>query len=86
MTQGITTLIIAGGGGQSGGPNHEYDANKGVGGGGDPTAAVTGQGGVAPGAAGGWGFGASFCPNGSSTGQGGSIYEGGQAGYVLLVW
>ena len=80
-----SNLIRAGGGGASGGTDHQYQF-FGVGGGGDPSAVIQMIGGFASGGGAGAAAGAAFCPNGSSTGQGGQIFQVGQPGYVLLIW
>ena len=79
MTLGSTTLFFADGG------HFGHDTTSGAGGGGDPSAAVRGDGHEAD-AAGGAAFGGTFCPNGEQTGHGGGVLGGGNPGYVLLVW
>ena len=75
MTLDGTMLIFAGGGSASGGGGQI-----------DPSADISGYGQAAnfpdPGSA----FGASFCPQGPLTGQGGGLGNNGQGGYVLLMW
>lgn len=77
MSLASTILIFAGGGA----------ADLAYGGQTDPTAEISYSGGesyIYMPASSAWG--ASFCPNGPGTGKGGEAYQGGQPGYVLLVW
>lgn len=75
MNLGGTTLLFAHGG-----------KTFGFGGFGESSAAVSGRGGSTDSGVGASAFGALFCPNGSQTGRGGDIFQGGQSGYVLLTW
>ena len=82
-----TLLLRARGGGASGGSTHQYQFYGLPGFGELAEAALISLGGGSAGAGGaGAAGGAAFCPNGSSTGQGGQIFQGGQPGYVLLIW
>jgi hypothetical protein len=81
MRRDCCALVFAGGGG--GGTESGASGLAGLG---DESATIFGHGGVAQFTGGAPAFGANFCPNGNQTGKGGDIHQGGQPGYVLLVW
>jgi len=84
MSLAGATLNFAGGGNASGNGNgYQF---FGLGGIPNTSAPLFGFGAFADFSGGGSAFGASFCPNGPSTGKGGNVLEGGQHGYVVLTW
>jgi len=81
MSVAGTTLIFAGGGlGMNGSSTNTGNP--------DPSAAISHAGDLSGdlGFDGGDAYGARFCPNGEQTGKGGTVYTGGNPGYVLLTW